>query len=51
VTLNCADSDRALRRLLDRFPTVHDIEIRGAGIEEAFIALTADDTTAERQEI
>ena len=51
VTLNCADSDLALRGLLDRFPAVHDIEIRGAGIEEAFIALTADDTTAERQEI
>jgi ABC-2 type transport system ATP-binding protein len=51
VTLTCADSDLALRGLLDRFAAVHDIEIRGAGIEEAFVALTSDDTTTERQEI
>ncbi len=41
VTLNCADSDDALRALLGRFPEAHDIEVRGAGIEEAFFALTA----------
>ena len=43
VSLTCADSDAALRCLLDRFPGAHDIEVRGAGIEEAFVALTADD--------
>jgi ABC-2 type transport system ATP-binding protein len=41
VALSCADSDRALRALLGRFPEAHDIEVRGAGIEEAFLALTA----------
>jgi ABC-2 type transport system ATP-binding protein len=51
VTLTCIDSDQALRGLLDQFPAVHDIEIRGAGIEEAFVALTSDDTTTEQQEI
>jgi ABC-2 type transport system ATP-binding protein len=42
VSLTCSDSDAALRYLLDRFPGAHDIEVRGAGIEEAFVALTAD---------
>jgi ABC-2 type transport system ATP-binding protein len=42
VTLACADPDAALRALLSRFPATHDIEVRGAGIEEAFITLTAD---------
>jgi ABC-2 type transport system ATP-binding protein len=45
VTLTCADSDRALRELLVRFPSAHDIDVRGAGIEEAFVALTADAQT------
>jgi ABC-2 type transport system ATP-binding protein len=40
VTLACADSDAALRALLGRFPMAHDIEVLGAGIEEAFLALT-----------
>jgi ABC-2 type transport system ATP-binding protein len=43
VTLNCADSDPALRALLSRFPAARDIEVRGSGIEEAFLALTADE--------
>ncbi|HVX19591.1 MAG TPA: ABC transporter ATP-binding protein [Acidimicrobiales bacterium] len=43
VTLSCNDSDQALRELLARFPAAHDIEVRGAGLEEAFLALTADD--------
>lgn len=49
VTLTCTDSDLALRGLFDRFPTVHDIEVRGAGIEDVFVALTANDdkTTPE----
>ena len=42
VTLTCTDSDLALRDLLWSFPATHDIEVYGAGIEEAFVALTAD---------
>ncbi len=40
VTLNCASSDDALRALLSRYPEARDIEVRGAGLEEAFFALT-----------
>ena len=43
VTLSCADSDAALRALLGQFPAARDIEVLGAGLEEAFMALTADD--------
>jgi ABC-2 type transport system ATP-binding protein len=43
VTLSCVDSDSALRELLARFPGARDIEVRGAGLEEAFLELTADD--------
>ena len=42
VTLSCTDSDAALRALLDRYATARDIEVRGAGLEEAFLELTAD---------
>jgi ABC-2 type transport system ATP-binding protein len=42
VLLICADSDQAIRALLDRFPAARDIEITGAGLEDAFLALTAD---------
>ena len=42
MVLTCTDSDRAIRALLDRFPAVRDLEISGAGLEEAFFALTAD---------
>jgi ABC-2 type transport system ATP-binding protein len=41
VTLNCASSDDALRALLSRYAEAHDIEVHGAGLEEAFFALTA----------
>jgi ABC-2 type transport system ATP-binding protein len=41
VTLRCADSDAAIRALLTRFPTARDLEITGAGLEEAFLELTA----------
>ncbi|MGH3403100.1 MAG: hypothetical protein ACRDRJ_11470 [Streptosporangiaceae bacterium] len=41
VTLSCASSDDALRALLSRYPEARDIEVRGAGLEEAFFALTA----------
>jgi ABC-2 type transport system ATP-binding protein len=45
VALSCGDSDSALRALLVQFPSVHDIEVLGAGIEEAFLALTGDNAT------
>jgi ABC-2 type transport system ATP-binding protein len=40
VALACTDSDAAIRALLDRYRQVRDIEIRGAGLEEAFLELT-----------
>ncbi len=42
VSLVCADSDTAIRALLAAFPAARDIEITGAGIEEAFLQLTGD---------
>jgi ABC-2 type transport system ATP-binding protein len=44
VILSCSDSEAALRALLDRFPATRDVEVRGAGLEDAFLALTTDDT-------
>ena len=38
--LRCADSDAALRALLQEHPAARDIEVTGAGLEEAFLALT-----------
>ena len=43
ITLNCSDSDATLRDLLVAFPSARDIEVRGAGLEEAFLELTVDD--------
>jgi ABC-2 type transport system ATP-binding protein len=43
VLLSCNDSDAALRELLSRNPDPHDIEVHGAGIEEAFLGLTTED--------
>jgi ABC-2 type transport system ATP-binding protein len=53
VILTCADSDAALRALLGLFPAARDIEVHGSGLEEAFLALTADenDLTSEGQEV
>ena len=48
VLLSCSDSDRAIRALLERFPDASDIEITGAGLEEAFLALTADEPAESR---
>jgi len=42
VTLICADSDAAIRALLEFYPGARDIEITGAGLEEAFMQLTGD---------
>jgi ABC-2 type transport system ATP-binding protein len=41
VVLHCADSDGAIRALLQAYPAVRDIEIAGAGLEQAFLLLTA----------
>ena len=43
ITLNCSDSDATLRDLFASFPLIRDIEVRGAGLEEAFLELTVDD--------
>jgi ABC-2 type transport system ATP-binding protein len=42
VVLSCSDSDTAIRALLDAFPDARDIEISGAGLEEAFLTLTGE---------
>jgi ABC-2 type transport system ATP-binding protein len=42
--LACADSDAAIRALLTAYPQAADIEITALGLEEAFLALTADET-------
>ncbi len=43
VVLVCEDSDAAIRALLAAEPSARDIEIRGAGLEEAFLRLTVHD--------
>jgi ABC-2 type transport system ATP-binding protein len=40
VVLHCSDSDSALRELLSSYPEARDIEVSGAGLEEAFLRLT-----------
>jgi ABC-2 type transport system ATP-binding protein len=42
VTLTCTDSDVAIRALLERYPAARDIEISGAGLEQAFLQLTSE---------
>ncbi|HVW34556.1 MAG TPA: ABC transporter ATP-binding protein [Acidimicrobiia bacterium] len=41
VVLTCTDSDAALRALLAKYPQARDIEVKGAGLEQAFLELTA----------
>ena len=48
MLLHCADSDAAIRALLAAHPQARDIEITGAGLEDAFLRLTADDEQGER---
>jgi ABC-2 type transport system ATP-binding protein len=43
VSLICSDSDVAIRALLEAHPEVRDIEIVGAGLEDAFVQLTGDE--------
>ncbi len=42
VILTSDEAETALRGLLGWFPSAADVEVRGAGLEEAFLALTAD---------
>jgi ABC-2 type transport system ATP-binding protein len=42
IVLSCRDSDAALRALLPAYPQALDIEVMGAGLEEAFLELTVD---------
>jgi ABC-2 type transport system ATP-binding protein len=42
IVLASSDSDTTLRAFLDAYPQAADIEVRGAGLEEAFVQLTAD---------
>ena len=49
VVLTCAQSDDALRALLAAEPGACDIEVAGAGLEAAFLQLTADEPEPEPQ--
>jgi ABC-2 type transport system ATP-binding protein len=42
VTLRCTDSDAAIRGLVRDYAAARDIEITGAGLEEAFLELTTE---------
>ncbi len=44
--LACADSDATIRALLAAHPRAADIEITALGLEEAFLALTAEEAAA-----
>jgi ABC-2 type transport system ATP-binding protein len=44
VTLSCSDAEAALRALLAEFPGARDVEVRGADLEAAFMALTGTET-------
>jgi ABC-2 type transport system ATP-binding protein len=43
IVLVCSDGDAALRALLAACPDARDLEVTGAGLEEAFLRLTADE--------
>jgi ABC-2 type transport system ATP-binding protein len=42
VQLGCADSDAAVRALLSRYTQARDLEVTGAGLEQAFLELTKE---------
>jgi ABC-2 type transport system ATP-binding protein len=42
IILRCTDSDATVRALLTAYPELRDLEITGAGLEEAFLLLTGD---------
>jgi ABC-2 type transport system ATP-binding protein len=53
IILTCSDAETALRGLLGQFPEARDVEVRSAGLEEAFLALTGGedyDTSTEGHE-
>ena len=45
VQIQSADSDRTLYGLLDAGYRPRDIEVTGLGLEQAFLAITAQDNT------
>jgi ABC-2 type transport system ATP-binding protein len=45
VTLTCDDADAALRALLAAEPDARDLEVTGAGLEDAFLHLTSKPAT------
>ncbi|HKP19296.1 MAG TPA: ABC transporter ATP-binding protein [Gaiellaceae bacterium] len=47
VVLRCADSDGAIRALLGAYPDARDLEVSGAGLEQAFLELTGDEHPVE----
>jgi ABC-2 type transport system ATP-binding protein len=47
VILRCGDADAAIRALLAAHPTASDLEISGAGLEEAFLELTGGEDDEE----
>jgi ABC-2 type transport system ATP-binding protein len=49
ISLNCQDSDAAIRALIQSYPYARDLEITGAGLEAAFLLLTADKYDQEMQ--
>lgn len=51
VILAASNAEAALRALLTEFADIQDIEVRGAGLEEAFLELTADDDASAPEEV
>jgi ABC-2 type transport system ATP-binding protein len=47
IVLSCSDSDSAVRALLAEHPDARDLEISGAGLEQAFLQLTAGEDDEE----
>ena len=45
VVLSCSDADAALGALFGAFQGVRDLEVRGGSLDDAFLALTGDDTS------
>jgi ABC-2 type transport system ATP-binding protein len=43
LVVSASDPDAALRALLGQFPAATDVEVRGADLEEAFLALTGNE--------
>ena len=40
----CSNAEQVVRTLLERDPKLRDLEVSGAGIEDAFMSLTSDDS-------